>query len=153
MKHTIKSLTALPLALSLLISCQSADKKEEAAENKVEAAQENLEEVRTDIKNDAIKTANAEEWAAFKKESENQISANEDRITTLKHKIKNKDKVLEKMYEERIESLEKTNMEMRNRIDAYEKNHSDWESFKREYKHDMDELGKSLKDFGVNNQK
>jgi hypothetical protein len=36
---------------------------------------------------------------------------------------------------------------------AYDKNQTDWEKFKREFNHDMDELGKSLKDLTVNNKK
>jgi uncharacterized protein YeaO (DUF488 family) len=38
-------------------------------------------------------------------------------------------------------------------MDAYEKTQSDWEEFKREYNHDMEELGAALKDFRVNNRK
>ena len=34
-----------------------------------------------------------------------------------------------------------------------EKNQSNWETFKVEFKRDMDELGEALKDFGVKNTK
>jgi DNA-directed RNA polymerase subunit N (RpoN/RPB10) len=35
---------------------------------------------------------------------------------------------------------------------AYEKSQSDWEAFKREFNHDMEELGKALKDLTVDNK-
>jgi hypothetical protein len=38
-------------------------------------------------------------------------------------------------------------------MDTYEKKQSDWESFKREFNHDMDELGQALKDLTVDNKK
>lgn len=61
-------------------------------------------------------------------------------------------KTLEPMYEKRIITLQEKNMEMRARLDNYEKSQSDWESFKREFNHDMDELGQSLKDITVDNK-
>lgn len=40
------------------------------------------------------------------------------------------------------------------RMDSYKNDTSaDWESFKREFKYDMNELEKSLKDLTVNNKK
>jgi len=39
-------------------------------------------------------------------------------------------------------------------LDSYKNDaDSDWQSFKREFNHDMDELGHSLKDFTVDNKK
>lgn len=42
---------------------------------------------------------------------------------------------------------------MKRRSIYYEKSQSDWETFKREYNHDMDELGNALKDLTVDNKK
>jgi len=42
---------------------------------------------------------------------------------------------------------------MRARLVAYEKSQSNWESFKREFNHDMDEIGQALKDLTVDNKK
>jgi hypothetical protein len=42
---------------------------------------------------------------------------------------------------------------MKARIDAYDKSQSDWESFKREFTHDMEGLGQALNDLTVNNKK
>jgi hypothetical protein len=42
---------------------------------------------------------------------------------------------------------------MRGRLVAYDKSQSNWESFKREFNHDMDEIGKSLEDLTVDNKR
>jgi len=60
-------------------------------------------------------------------------------------------KILDPIYKQRIETLEEQNRDLKVRLDVYEKNNSDWETFKREFNHDMDELGKALKDFTVDN--
>jgi hypothetical protein len=120
---------------------------------KVEAAQENVQDAKQELK-DAQQAATAEEWKAFKDESEVKISNNEARIAELKIKIKKSGKNLDKLYEQKIDALEQQNKDMKARIDMYENNaHSDWESFKREFNHDMDELGNALKDLTVDNKK
>jgi hypothetical protein len=55
------------------------------------------------------------------------------------------------VYENRINTLEDQNKELRNRIYSYENNQSDWEVFKREFNRDMDALGNSIRDFGSTN--
>jgi hypothetical protein len=55
-------------------------------------------------------------------------------------------------YTKRIEELRKRNTDLKTRLDNYDTNTSDWDIFKREFSHDMDELGQSLKDFTVNNK-
>jgi hypothetical protein len=141
------------LVSALLIGCNtSADKKEEQAKEEVTEAKDNLKEVQAENLDQAKKTANAEEWAAFKKESEYSIKLNEERITELRHKMKKSGKTLDEIYLERVQTLERKNVDLKNRIDTYNKNQSNWEEFKREYKHDMDELAKALKDFTINNK-
>ena len=60
---------------------------------------------------------------------------------------------LDALYAKRIETLEQKNRDLRTRMDAYEKSESDWEVFKREFNHYMDELGQALTDFTVDNKK
>jgi len=131
---------------ALFTSCGSSTPKEEAAQAQVQEAKEEL--------SDARKEATAEEWKAFKDESELKIQVNEIRIAELKAKIKKSGKELDALYEKKIDALEQQNKDMKARISAYETNKkSDWESFKREFNHDMDELGKALKDLTVDNKK
>lgn len=148
MKKSIITLVAIATLISgaIFTSCGSSTPKEAAAQAKVTDAKEELK--------DARKAATAEEWKAFKDESELKIRDNEIRIAELKAKIKKSGKELDALYEKKIDALEQQNKDMKARIDTYEKDKkSDWESFKREFNHDMDELGKALKDLTVDNKK
>ena len=101
---------------------------------------------------DAIKVANAEEWRVFKSDAEIKIKENEVRIGELKVKMKKSGKTFDAMYEKNIIALEQKNKDLRTKISNYESNQSDWEAFKREFNHDMDELGQAIKDLTVNNK-
>jgi outer membrane murein-binding lipoprotein Lpp len=147
MKKTIISLVVTTLISGAIFTgCGPSTAKEDAAKTEVKEAREDLK--------DAQKAATAEEWKAFKDESELRIRDNEVRIAELKVKIKKSGKDLDALYEKKIDALEQQNKDMKARIDVYERNNkSDWESFKREFNHDIDELGKALKDLTVNNTK
>ncbi len=140
-------------ASTFLTSCQSEAQKSETAQNKVQDAKEDLKEAQTDAAVAAQKAATAEEWKAFKTDSEAKIKANEVRIAELKDKMKASGKTMDAVYAKNIDLLEQRNKDLKNRMDAYEKGQSDWESFKREFNHDMDELGAALRDLTVNNKK
>ena len=57
-------------------------------------------------------------------------------------------------YKEKIAKLEQKNTDMKRRMDDYKSDSQEqWESFQREFNHDMDELGNSLKDLTKNNTK
>lgn len=105
-------------------------------------------------KNDAvtIRVATSDEWAAFKADAEAKIEANEKRIAELKVKLKKPGKVLDKIYANRIEALEQRNRDLRLKITAYETNKTDWEKFKEEFNHDLDELGKAISDIFTDNK-
>jgi chromosome segregation ATPase len=147
------------LALATLIGgviftgCQSTAEKTEAAEAKVQDAKEELKEARKDENAQAQKTATADEWRTFRNESQEKIWANEKHIAELKVKMNKPGKLLDAAYAKKIDSLEEKNRELKRRMDAYEKSQSDWETFKREFNHDMDELGNALKDLTVDNKK
>ena len=153
-----KTLLTLAIATALITGtiftgCKSPVQKEEAAKDKVQDAKQDLKEVRNDANAEAQKVATAEEWKTFKSESEVKIKNNEIRIAELKVKMKKRGKTLDALYAKRIETLEQKNRDLRTRLDAYEKSESDWEVFKREFNHDMDELGQALTDFTVDNKK
>jgi len=148
MKKTIISLVVVATLISgaIFTGCGPSTPREDAAKTEVLEANEELK--------DARKAATAEEWKAFKDESELKIRDNEVRIAELKSKIKKSGKELDALYNKKIDALEQQNKDMKARIDVYEKNNkSDWESFKREFNHDLDKLGKALKDLTVNNTK
>ena len=136
----------------IFTSCESSTQEMDNAQANVVEAKKDLKEARQDPQIAAQKTANAEAWKAFKSESELKIRGNETRIAELKEKMKTSGKTLDAAYAKKIDQLEQKNKDLNARMVAYEKEQSDWESFKREFNHDMDELGKALKDFTLNNQ-
>ncbi|HLO39056.1 MAG TPA: hypothetical protein VK173_11210, partial [Lacibacter sp.] len=99
-----------------------------------------------------VRVATSEEWAAYKADVEAKIDANEKRIAELKAKIKKPGKLLDKARAERIEALEERNRNLRLKITAYETNKTDWEKFKEEVNHDLDELGKAIEDIFTDNK-
>jgi hypothetical protein len=135
-----------------ITSCKSPEQKVENAVTKVEDAKQNLQEVIKDSNVAAEKAATAEEWKMFKNVAEVTIKNNEIRINELKSKMKNAGVTADVMYSKKIEDLEQQNHNLKVKIDNYDKNHSDWEAFKREFNHDVDGLGQAFKDLTVKNK-
>ena len=129
-----------------VVSCKPATKEEnEATENAKEANQELI---------DVKKAATAEEWKAFKNSGDSLINKNEEKIAELKLKMKNTGKSIDAKYKDNIEVLEQKNKDLKVKMETYKNDtNADWQSFKSEFNHDMDELGQSLKDFTVDNKK
>lgn len=152
-----KSNIFYPIALSTLgilgIGCQTPSQKVEDAKENVAEAKQDLKEVVQDANAEMVKTANEEEWRLFKNETELKIKDTENRIAELKVKMKSSGKTMDAVYTKQIENLEQKIVNLKDRVSAYEKSQSDWVSFKREFNHDMDELGQALKDLTVNNKK
>jgi hypothetical protein len=146
-KFNILAIAAIACTLFFGTGCKSPSEKVDDAEKDVAAAKEKLEEARQD----SIKAA--EEWRIFKVETQEKIAANNIRIAELRTVKRVTDKPSDAKYAEKVAELEERNRNLQQRIDDYEKYHSDWETFKREFNHDMDELGKALKDVTVDNEK
>jgi chromosome segregation ATPase len=158
--------TLFMMTTSLSTSCTSPEKKLENAQTKVDNAQdkvadakdkvadakENLTEAQKTANAEAEKVANVAAWKAYKAEAEVKIKANDVRVAELKTMMKKAGKSTSTMYKENVAILEKKNATMKARILDYDKSQSNWESFKTEFNHDMDELGTALKDFTVNNK-
>lgn len=154
MKKTTQLFAVITLlAAAVFTGCKSPEDKVEAAEDKVENAKDELKEEVKDANADAVKKANAEEWAEFKAKSNEEIKENEKKIAELRVKLKKPGKMLDPIYEKRIASLEEKNRNLKIKLDAYETNQSDWEAFKAEFKHDMEEFGNAFKSITVDNEK
>ena len=141
------------MAGTIFSSCQSSIQKQEAAQDKVQDARQELNAAQEEVNAEAELVATAEEWKAFRNESELQIKANEVRITELNVKMKKPGEIFDALYEKKIANLELQNKEMRARLLAYEKRNSNWETFKREFNHDMNAIGQALNDLTVDNKK
>ncbi len=150
MKKSIYSMGLAALMLTpMLISCETQEHKD----GQVQAAQAELDQLTKDAADKAAKDKQAEEWAAFKQETLTRIQANTDRIAELRVKKAKPGKVLDPLYAAKIDALQERNNDLRGRLDAYEKENSDWESFKREFNSDMEGLGKAFEDLGTDNKK
>lgn len=153
MKKTIYLLAAtMFVGATIFTSCSSSSNKVENAEDNVTEAKKDLNEAEMDYKT-AIQD--------FKNETNNRIAENDKRIAEMKAKTDNDGKNVRKDRNDndrndndRIIELERKNNDMKVRMDAYEDNGPDgWESFKREFNHDMDELGNAINGITVNNKK
>jgi TolA-binding protein len=144
MKKSIFTLAAMSLLMTAAIftSCNSAAQKEDNTTTTEQQEAINDEQV----------VATAEEWQEFKTDAEAKIKRNEIRIEELTVQMNKPGQVFDDLYKNRILELEQQNKKLQDRIDAYDKSHTDWEKFKREFNHDMDELGDALKNITVNNK-
>jgi len=148
MKKNIISLILVSsfISAAVLTGCSPSTSREEAAQAELKQAKNELVE--------AQRAANASEWQTFKDESEIKIKDNEIRIASLKLKINNSGKALDKLYQEKVDALEVQNKALEAKMNDYEKTgKNNWQSFKREFNHDMDELGNAMKDITINNTK
>jgi len=81
----------------------------------------------------------------FKIETEQRVLANETEIANYREREKT-DKGFREKYRETIDRLETKNAEMKVKLrEAKDKSKENWEEFKREFNHDMDELGTAIK--------
>ena len=128
-------------------SCSSPAQKEENAKEDVVEAQQDLNEAKQDANTASMQAASAEEWEAFKAETKSKIDANQALIGELRKKKRKADnEMTEDAYKAKIDELQEHNKQLRDRMDAYESNKSDWATFKSQYNADMDELDRSLND-------
>jgi chromosome segregation ATPase len=129
----------------IFTSCESKQEKVEDAKEEVQEAKEELQEAQREL--------NAE-YPTFKTDAEKKIDANDRRIAELEAKINQPGKKpLDEERRKRIEELKQKNAELRSRLYGYENERSDWESFKREWNHDMESLDKGVNDFDDDNVK
>lgn len=155
MKNTIYSLAIIAVFATgtAITSCNSPSKKLEKAKENVQEDQRDLNESKVELQEQKIATA--EEWNFFKKEQEVKIKENELRIAELRAKIAKPGtgQKSDSTNQNKIVNLKQRNDLLKAKIKTYESNHTDWESFKREYNHDVDELGNAFKDLTIDNKK
>ena len=153
MKKSIFTLAIATFMIgSVVTSCKPNTDKEQDAQESVDSAKVAVTDAEADL-DEAKKVATAEEWQAFKDDANAKIDDNNAKIAELKLKIKKAGKDIDKTYQKSIDTIEQKNKDLKIKMDSYKNDvNSDWKSFKREFNHDMDQLGQSLKDFTVNNK-
>ena len=138
------ALTTMMTIVGLTAIAQEDKKAKEARKDAAEA-QKDLKEARTD---------SAADYQAFKKDAELKISDNKKKIAALKAKKAGDNKETNEKYNKKVAALEVKNTELKDKIDrCNDTKTSMWTSFKKEFNHDMEELGKAFKDISVNNEK
>jgi uncharacterized protein YPO0396 len=146
MKKSILKLTAILFTASLLVtSCNTPAEKVEAAKEKVANATDELNNANQIYLSDV---------ETYRIETRDKINANNESISNFNARIESEKKEVKADYKKKIAELEAKNGDMKKRMEEYRSDSKEnWESFKSEFNHDMDELGKALKDLTVNNKK
>lgn len=154
MKKSILTIAIATFAIgSILTSCKPNTEKEQTAQDSVDNAKVAVSKAEENL-DKAKRVATAEEWQEFKDSTNIKIEENKAKIAELKLKIKKAGKEIDKAYQKNIDTIEQKNKNLKAKLDSYKNDvNSDWKSFKREFNHDMDELGHSLKDFTMDNKK
>jgi hypothetical protein len=162
----MKNRIAVIIVLSgFIFGCSQSSNKE------VKEANENLSEARSELtdaqvnENEAAKAKQVAEWTYFKTEADSSIASMQNdlekmgvRIEKASEKNKQKMKADYAKAESNVaalrEKLRQQNVEFENDMERFDDNASEkTQSFKREFKRDMDDLGKSLKDLFTDNVK
>ena len=154
MKKTIFFLAITTIIVgTTVVGCKSTTKEEIESQEKVDVAEQNLKDAKDSLVV-AKKEATAEEWQTFKNQTDSVISYNEAQIAELKLKMQKTGKSVDAKYQKNIDILEQKNKDLKVKVDTYKNDaNSDWQSFKREFNHDMDEIGQAFKDLTVDNKK
>ena len=131
------------IAGAIVTSCNtSADRVENAQENVIQANKDldqANQEYLADIENYRVETAS-------------RIAANEQAIADFNAGLEHERKAVRAEHKKKIAELEQKNREMKMKMDNYkEEGKENWEKFKTEFSHDMDELGKAFKNLTVKN--
>lgn len=146
MKKSILTLVAgTIISGTIIVSCTSSAKKVEKAQENVAEANKDLEKANNDYLAEII---------AYRKETADKIAANNLSAIEFNNRITNEKKEAKADYKKKVSELEQKNSDMKKKMDDYkETTKENWESFKIEFNHDMDELGKAFKDLTVKNTK
>lgn len=146
----MKKLTFTLILSSLIISsvftsCTNAAKNAEDSKKAVLKAADDLNKAKQayliDVEN-------------YRKEIATKIEENKVIINNFKIRMKGEKADVKAVYEKQIDLLEQRNDAMNQKLATYQVNEKeDWEAFKIEFNHDMDELGKAFKDLTVKNVK
>lgn len=143
-KNVIKLFGSLFIVSVILASCNTrAGKIKDAKENVIEA-KEDLDEA--GLKYQA-------EMENYRKVSSEKIMENEKTIADFRVKIENKKKEVKADYEAKIAALDQKNKNLKQKMNEYKATGKvEWEEFKSEFNHDMDELGNAFQSLVVDNE-
>jgi len=153
MKKTVLILmVAVFSTATLFVGCRPSTKEEQAARENVQEAKQEVQDAKEDLA-EAKRQANAEEWQSFKNDMQVIIDKNDAKIAALKQEIKSKGKQADAEYDKKVDALREKNEKLKLKIETYQNDaNSDWESFKREFSHDTEEIGDAFENLTVDNK-
>jgi hypothetical protein len=140
MKNSILILSTL---VTSIFGCTSSEKK-------VENAKQDLREAKVELSQE--QKDSVADYLLFKKVIDERIAENEVGIEAFKVRLKNSKNKNLAADQKRVDELEQRNINMRKKLEDYKANGKDnWEAFKTEFNHDMDDLGQALKNLSIKN--
>jgi multidrug resistance efflux pump len=144
MKLKISSIPALLFAANLLFaSCNTPEEKVDNAQENVSEAQEDLEQAKIDY---------IAEIEDYRLKSIAKAEENDKAMIEFKARIKDQKIEARADYNKKLAELEKKNSDLKKKMADYKEDGKDnWETFKAEFNHDMDELGAAFNDLTVKN--
>jgi outer membrane PBP1 activator LpoA protein len=138
--------------IASVTSCSTSGEKVEAAKEDVKEAEDDLSDSKKDLKE-----ANKEyqkDVEIYRMVIATKIVSNDEAISKYKEMIKTETKESKVKHQKQIDELEQKNKDLKNKMETYKSNNREnWEDFKKEFSHDMDELGAALKDLVTKNVK
>lgn len=141
---TIFAITTLVLGMNLS-SCSSAADDVKDAKEDVDEANEDLDKAKEDLKID---------MEVYRAETIEKVLENERMIAEKRKLIESDKSALKAAHQKEIIDLETRNKELKDKLENYKgEGKENWEEFKKEFSHDMTEIGDALKDLTVNNTK
>lgn len=161
MKNAITTATALMIICSQsLYSCdQNPNKTNDESIHTMEEMESDNTAHQNEIESEMEdSTRHYDNWQhdmeSFKKDVNEQIEENKQEIARLREKAKEKSSDIKANYNKSIDKLEEKNKDLQAKLDNRKGDAKDgWESFKSEFNHDMNELGKAIKTLGEDNKK
>lgn len=131
---------------------QEPDKKSVEARENLKDAKKDLIDAKQELKEAQLDSIS--DYQQFKKESEERISSYEKNIADLRVKIAKEKKENKADKEKLLAALDQKNIALKKELDKFnDKGKDKWKSFVKEFNHNMDELGKALKDLTTDNKK
>ena len=143
MKKTILSTVMIvSMTLIMLTGCTSSSKKVKFAKENVAYAKENVVDA-----NQKLNQAVLDSVQDYKKHTEEKLLDNEKSLALYKGKIASEKIENRAKFQKEWAALAKRNEQMKQKLENYsEEKDGKWETFKKKFDYDMDELGKSFKE-------
>jgi hypothetical protein len=117
-------------------------------------AQENKQAANARNELRKAKIDSAEDFNRFKKQAEATIKDNKQKIKALKSKKSDASKEEKENYDKKVKALEEKNKNLKSKIHRSSKTTIEkWSAFKKEFNHDIEELGKAIRDIAKDSTK